>query len=165
MEKVWEAKVFTTGVILFLIFSLIIVLCCVYFLIKSQSVSNFERGKIVCIVVLAVLLIINLQNISDRYNEIKYAERNSMVVEGQVENLQYYTNGADSFSVNGVFFSYPTSESAIGYNIPKREKNSIIQYEGQYVYITYYSKNEVNIITRIETVIEYTNDFDKIFTE
>ena len=74
-----------------------------------------------------------------------------MTVEGEVENFQYDLNGADSFLINGVNFSYPVMESSIGYDIPKREKNSVIEAEGQYVNITYYSKNGVNIITKIET--------------
>lgn len=152
METVWEAKVFSTGIILFLIVSVIVTLYCIYFLIKSRSTSEWGVGKIVCIVLIAVLALINLQSIIDRYTELQYAHRNSTTVEGEVENFQYDLNGADSFSVNGVDFSIPVMESSIGYDIPKREKNSVIEAEGQYVNITYYSKYGVNIIIKIETI-------------
>ena len=152
METVWEAQVFSTGVIVFLIVSLIVILYCTYFLIKSRSTSEWGVGKIVCIVLIAVLALINLQSIIDRYTELQYAHRNSTTVEGEVENFQYDLNGADSFSVNGVDFSIPVMESSIGYDIPKREKNSVIEAEGQYVNITYYSKYGVNIIIKIETI-------------
>ena len=152
METVWEAQVFSTGVIVFLIVSLIVILYCTYFLIKSRSTPEWGVGKIVCIVLIAVLVLINLQSIIDRYTELQYAHRNSTTVEGEVENFQYGINGADSFSVNGVNFSYPVMESSIGYDIPKREKNSVIKAEGQYVNITYYSKYGVNIIIKIETI-------------
>ena len=151
METVWEAQVFSIGVITFLIISLIVVLYCTYFLIKSRSTPEWGVGKIVCIVLIAVLTLINLQSIIDRYTELQYAHRNSITVEGSVENFQYDLNGADSFSVNGVNFSYPVMETSIGYDIPKREKNSVIEAEGQYVKITYYNKSGVNIITKIET--------------
>ncbi len=151
MKTVWEAQVFSTGVIVFLIVSLIAILYCTYFLIKSRSTPEWGAGKIVCVVLIAVLALINLQSIIDRYTELQYARRNSTTVEGKVENFQYGVNGADSFSVNGVHFSYPAIESSIGYDIPKRERNSVIEAEGQYVNITYYSKNGVNIITKIET--------------
>ena len=152
METVWEAKVFSTGIILFLIVSVIVTLYCIYFLIKSRSTPEWGVGKIVCIVLIAVLAFINLQSIIDRYTELQYAHRNSTTVEGEVENFQYGINGADSFSVNGVDFSIPVMESSIGYDIPKREKNSVIEAEGQYVNITYYSKYGVNIIIKIETI-------------
>ena len=152
METVWEAKVFSTGIILFLIVSVIVTLYCIYFLIKSRSTPEWGVGKIVCIVLIAVLALINLQSIIDRYTELQYAHRNSTTVEGSVENFQYDLNGADSFSVNGVDFSIPVMESSIGYDIPKREKNSVIEAEGQYVNITYYSKYGVNIIIKIETI-------------
>lgn len=152
METVWEAKVFSTGIILFLIVSVIVTLYCIYFLIKSRSTPEWGVGKIVCIVLIAVLALINLQSIIDRYTELQYAHRNSTTVEGEVENFQYDLNGADSFSVNGVDFSIPVMESSIGYDIPKREKNSVIEAEGQYVNITYYSKYGVNIIIKIETI-------------
>ena len=152
METVWEAKVFSTGIILFLIVSVIVTLYCIYFLIKSRSTPEWGVGKIVCIVLIAVLALINLQSIIDRYTELQYAHRNSTTVEGEVENFQYGINGADSFSVNGVDFSIPVMESSIGYDIPKREKNSVIEAEGQYVNITYYSKYGVNIIIKIETI-------------
>ena len=152
METVWEAQVFSTGVIVFLIVSLIVILYCAYFLIKSRSTPEWGVGKIVCIVLIAVLALINLQSIIDRYTELQYAHRNSTTVEGEVENFQYNLNGTDSFSVNGVNFSYPVMESSIGYDIPKREKNSVIEAEGQYVNITYYSKYGVNIIIKIETI-------------
>ena len=152
METVWEAKVFSTGIILFLIVSVIVTLYCTYFLIKSRSNPEWGVGKIVCIVLIAVLALINLQSIIDRYTELQYAHRNSTTVEGSVENFQYDLNGADSFSVNGVDFSIPVMESSIGYDIPKREKNSVIEAEGQYVNITYYSKYGVNIIIKIETI-------------
>ena len=151
METVWEAKVFSTGIILFLIVSVIVTLYCIYFLIKSRSTPEWGVGKIVCIVLIAVLALINLQSIIDRYTELQYAHRNSTTVEGEVENFQYGINGADSFSVNGVDFSIPVMESSIGYDIPKREKNSVIEAEGQYVNITYYSKYGVNIIIKIDT--------------
>lgn len=151
METVWEAKVFSTGIILFLIVSVIVTLYCIYFLIKSRSTSEWGVGKIVCIVLIAVLALINLQSIIDRYTELQYAHRNSTTVEGEVENFQYGINGVDSFSVNGVDFSIPVMESSIGYDIPKREKNSVIEAEGQYVNITYYSKYGVNIIIKIDT--------------
>ena len=151
METVWEAKVFSTGIILFLIVSVIVTLYCICFLIKSRSTPKWGVGKIVCIVLIAVLALINLQSIIDRYTELQYAHRNSTTVEGEVENFQYGINGADSFSVNGVDFSIPVMESSIGYDIPKREKNSVIEAEGQYVNITYYSKYGVNIIIKIDT--------------
>ena len=122
METVWEAQVFSTGVIVFLIVSLIVILYCTYFLIKSRSTPEWGVGKIVCIVLIAVLALINLQSIIDRYTELQYAHRNSTTIEGEVENFQYDLNGTDSFSVNGVNFSYPVMESSIGYDIPKREK-------------------------------------------
>ena len=122
METVWEAQVFSTGVITFLIISLIVVLYCTCFLIKSRSTPEWGVGKIVCIVLIAVLALINLQSIIDRYTELQYAHRNSTTIEGEVENFQYDLNGTDSFSVNGVNFSYPVMESSIGYDIPKREK-------------------------------------------
>ena len=153
MDKVWEAQIFSTGVVLFLIISLIVILYCACFLIKSRAVSASRKHKIVCGIIIAVLAIINLQNINDRYREFQYANRNAMIVEGHVENLQCDTNGADSFSVNDIYFSYPTMESSIGYDIPNREKGSMIKHDGQYVTITYYSKNGVNIITKIATTI------------
>ncbi len=152
MKTVWEAQVFSTGVIAFLIVSLIVILYCTYFLIKSRSNPEWGVGKIVCIVLIAALALVNLQSIIDRYTELQYAHRNSTTVEGEVENFQYGLNGADSFSVNGVHFSYPVIESSIGYDIPKRERSSVIEAEGQYVNITYYSKYGVNIIIKIETI-------------
>ncbi len=152
MKTVWEAQVFSTGVIFFLIVSLIAILYCTYFLIKSRSTPEWGKGKMICILVIVALALINLQSIVDRYTELQYAHRNSTTVEGEVENFQYGLNGADSFSVNGVNFSIPVMESSIGYDIPKRERNSVIEAEGQYVNITYYSKNGENIIVKIETI-------------
>ena len=86
METVWEAKVFSTGIILFLIVSVIVTLYCIYFLIKSRSTPEWGVGKIVCIALIAVLALINLQSIIDRYTELQYAHRNSTTVEGEVEN-------------------------------------------------------------------------------
>ena len=63
MKTVWEAQVFSTGVIVFLIVSLIVILYCTYFLIKSRSTPEWGVGKIVCIVLIAVLALINLQSI------------------------------------------------------------------------------------------------------
>lgn len=163
MDKVWEAQIFSTGVVLFLIISLIVILYCACFLIKSHADSAPRKHKIVCGIIIAALAIINFQNISDRYREIQYANRNALIVEGYVENLQCDTNGADSFSVDDIYFSYPTLESSIGYDIPNREKGSLIKHDGQYVTITYYSQNGVNIITRIETSIDdapgYNNSY------
>ena len=153
MEKIWEASIFSTGVIVFLIISLIVILYCVCFSIKSRSAPDLEKEKIISIVIIAILTVINFQCIYDRYIELQYARRNSIVVEGEVENFHYDINGADSFSVNGVYFSYPVIETSIGYDIPKREKNSVIEHEGQYVKITYYTKSGVNIIIKIETII------------
>ena len=61
METAWEAKVFSTGIILFLIVSVIVTLYCIYFLIKSRSTPEWGVGKIVCIALIAVLALINLQ--------------------------------------------------------------------------------------------------------
>ena len=154
METVWEAEIFSPIVILFLVISLIVVFCCVWFLLKSKLTASPTRTKIISGVIIFVLVLINVQNIGDRYYEMQYAERNQTVVEGTVENFEYYTNGADSFSIGEVYFSYPTIQSSIGYDIPKRENNSVISHEGQYVRITYYTKDGVNIITRIETMAE-----------
>lgn len=165
METVWEAKVLSPIVMLFLIISLIVVFYCVWFLLKSKLTASPMRTKIISSVIIFVLVLINIQSIGDRCYEMQYAERNQMLVEGTVENFQYYTNGSDSFSVSGVYFSYPTSQSAIGYDIPKRDNNSVIQHEGQHVRITYYTKDGSNIITRIETIAEETDASDSLLVK
>lgn len=151
MEKVWEARVFSTGATLFLIISLVIVIYCVYILKNTLSNSNSKVAKIVCIFVITTLVIINLLNINDRYTELKHAKMNAVVVEGKVENFVYSANGSDSFSVNDVYFKYPTIDTSIGYDIPKRDKGAIITHEGQFVKITYFNNNGNNIIIKIET--------------
>ena len=151
MEKVWEARVFSTGATLFLIISLVIVIYCVYILKNTLSNSNSKVAKFVCIFVIATLVIINLLNISDRYTELKHAKMNAVVVEGKVENFVCSANGSDSFSVNDVYFKYPTIDTSIGYDIPKRDKGAIITHEGQFVKITYFNNNGNNIIIKIET--------------
>ena len=155
MEKVWEARVFSTGATLFLIISLVIVIYCVYILKNTLSNSNSKVNKIVCIFVIATLVIINLLNINDRYTELKHAKMNAVVVEGKVENFVYSANGSDSFSVNDVYFKYPTIDTSIGYDIPKRDKGAIITHEGQFVKITYFNNNNCNnIIIKIETTLD-----------
>ena len=154
MEKVWEARVFSTGATLFLIISLVIVIYCVYILKNTLSNSNSKVAKIVCIFVIATLVIINLLNINDRYTELKHAKMNAVVVEGKVENFVYSANGSDSFSVNDVYFKYPTIDTSIGYDIPKRDKGAIITHEGQFVKITYFNNNGNNIIIKIETTLD-----------
>ena len=154
MEKVWEARVFSTGATLFLIISLVIVIYCVYILKNTLSNSNSKVAKTVCIFVIATLVIINLLNINDRYTELKHAKMNAVVVEGKVENFVYSANGSDSFSVNDVYFKYPTIDTSIGYDIPKRDKGAIITHEGQFVKITYFNNNGNNIIIKIETTLD-----------
>lgn len=153
MEKVWEARVFSTSVTLFLIISLIIVVCCVYITKNILSQSDSKAPKIFCVFIISALVIINLQNINDRYTELKHAKMNALVIEGKVENLVCSTNGADSFSINDVYFIYPTSDTCIGYDIPKREQGALITNEGQHVKITYFNNNGVNIIIKIETTL------------
>lgn len=77
---------------------------------------------------------------------------NAVVVEGKVENFVCSANGSDSFSVNDVYFKYPTIDTSIGYDIPKRDKWAIITHEGQFVKITYFNNNGNNIIIKIETI-------------
>ena len=150
MTTLWEAKVFSDETIGFLAISIIVSFYVIFLFKKINTFSQSNVSKIVGVSIVSLLLIFNILNIRDRFSEMNYAKQNSLTVEGEVENFEYYTNGSDSFTCDGIYFSYPSLESSIGYDIPKRDKKSVINYEGQYVYITYYTRNEENIIIKIQ---------------
>ena len=137
-------------------------------------------GKIVCIALIAVLSLINLQSIIDRYTELQYSHRNSTTVEGEVENFQYNLNGADSFSgietvgeamadeTTSAFLSKAMNEEilpVVGKNedslsfaesVSDRFRNPFIRHKWRAISLNSVSKFSVRVLP---TVLEYKEKY------
>lgn len=150
MLTVWEAHILSSSFIeSAIICTLIIVFAAmIYVKIRCKHTALVRLGC--CVIALSTLLVM-VNGIVSTYTQWRYAQHNQCVVEGSIENFVSDQNGAESFTVNGQFFSYPTSNHLIGYDIPQRDRGSVITGEGQYVRLTYYCRSGVNIIIKIET--------------
>ncbi len=149
MQTVWQAQLFSAEYIGFTIGSVVVALLCVVIFLK-YNMKYCLPVKICCIVVVAIIFCMNIMNFCFRLEEWNYANDHLMVVEGRVVDFNSGQNGAESFCIDDVEFSYPISSNLIGYDTPKRDKGSVISGNGQHVRLTYYNRDQVNIIVKIE---------------
>lgn len=156
MLTVWEARILSSSFITSIIICAVIIALCTIVYVKIDCKHTVFVRRICCIIILVTLLFVT-NGIASTCIEWKYAQHNQFVIEGIIENFMSGPNGAESFTINGQAFSYPISNNLIGYDIPKRDKGSVITGEGQYVRLTYYYRSGVNIIIKIE--INELNDY------
>lgn len=149
MLTVWEARILSSSFITSIIISALIIVVCTIVFVKIDS-KHTSLVRCICCVIVFVTVLFVANGISSTCIEWKYAQHNQSVTEGIIEDFVSGPNGAENFTINGILFSYPTSNNLIGYNIPKRDKGSVITGEGQYVRLTYYCRSGVNIIIKIE---------------
>lgn len=149
MQTVWQARILSSTFITSIIICiLIITLCIIVFIRINRKYAVLVRC--ICGIVVLVVFLFAVNGVVSTCNEWKYAQHNQFVIEGTIENFVSGENGAESFTINGTTFSYPISDSLIGYNIPQRDTGSVIIGEGQYVRLTCYSRSGVNVIIKIE---------------
>ena len=92
-----------------------------------------------------------ISTIYDSIKEWNFMQDNQQLIEGEIENFLTGQNGSESFYVGEEYFCYPSSDNGLyAYDIPKRNGNSVIIGEGQFVRLTYYKFNGVNNICKIE---------------
>ena len=106
--------------------------------------------RTLCVIVGISILCFDLVMTCTLVDEWHYAQNHEKKVEGMVTNFVSEINGAESFSVEGVHFSYPINDNIIGYNLTARDRGSVIRGDEQYLRLTYYNRDNVNIITKIE---------------
>ena len=146
MHTVWEARFFTLTFMIFIFICLLVTVLSVILFIKIHKA--FVRCA--CVIAFAFSLIFMSFSLLSRYDEWCYSKNNQLIVEGKIENFISGNNGAESFIVNGTQFAYPISDSLIGYNITQRDYGSVIDGNGQYVRLYFYSRDGVNIIVKID---------------
>lgn len=151
MRTLWKAQLISPSFIQFVCISVILIFITMLVFINIKNGKRIViRG--ICILVVLSIICLDVYTWTSFNKELHYAEENKQIVEGTIDNFVTDINGAESFTVNNIFFSYPISDDIIGYNIPKRDRKGVISGEGQYVRITYYvpKNNNVNIIVKIE---------------
>ena len=149
MQTIWEARFYSSEYLYFIFITCSIILLCIIVFLKYGN-NHTMHIKLGCIAVIVLTLCINIFNYSCRLDEWKYAKQNLTSIEGSIDNYVSEQNGAESFSIGSVSFSYPVSDSLIGYDLTRRDFGHVIKGNGQYVRITYYCQNGVNIIYRID---------------
>lgn len=150
MQTVWEAEFPSADFILSVIISLAVMLLAVaVFFKKKKSHPVFVRCVCAAVFLAAASFLVFI--IPYSHSEWRYAQEHLLTVEGEIEHFSAGPNGSEHFSVQNVYFSYPSEEGGLfGYNIPKRDRGSVIEGNGQYVRLTYYSLEGVNSILKIE---------------
>ena len=147
MQIVWEATLITPSLVTVITICVLILCLCVFLFMKPRILV-----RCLCVVVILMTLSFLVFSIFLSYDEWTYAQNNQKIVEGEIHGFSGGANGSDSFYVGDVYFYCSPAECNIyAYTIPKRDPNSVIDGNGQYVRITYCEKNGVNSITRIET--------------
>lgn len=153
MQTVWEVRILSSSFVTSIIICALIIAMCIILCVKTSSKHTILIRRI-CSIIVFVMVLFVANGISSTYTEWIYAQNNKSATEGIIENFVSGPNGAESFTINGVAFSYPSSNNLIGYNIPKRDRGSVITGEGQYVRLTYYCRSGENIIIKIETNVQ-----------
>lgn len=104
-------------------------------------------------VVSCVLLVTLTTTIIDYYNIQKiYNDRNWLIVEGEVEDfipMELEGHSSESFTVNGVNFTYSRSAPTYGYHLAKVD-GGYIKGNGQKIRIHYVNYNNNNLILKLE---------------
>lgn len=150
MQTVWESCIFSSSFVSSIIICILIIAICIIISIRINGKHSI-LVRCTCGIVVFMILLIAANGVASTCNEWKYAQLNHLVIEGTIENFVSGANGAESFTVSGVSFSYPFPNNLVGYDTPKRERGSVITGEGQYVRLTYYRRSGINIIIKIET--------------
>lgn len=104
-------------------------------------------------VVSCVFLVALTTTIIDYYNIQKiYNDRNLLIVEGEVEDfipMELEGHSSESFTVNGVNFTYSRSVPTYGYHLAKVD-GGYIKGNGQKIKIHYVNYNNNNLILKLE---------------
>jgi uncharacterized membrane protein YraQ (UPF0718 family) len=151
MQTVWEARFFNYHFFITIIISIIVMIVSVVLFIKKHNV-HLVLIRVVCSILFILTVSFFLNSLYTAYYDWQYAKKNSFVVEGIVEDYSTGNNGSDSFLVDDVFFyCTPIDNNLFAYTLTKRDKNSVIDGDGQWVRITYCTQNGLNSILKIET--------------
>ena len=149
MQIVWEARFFSTELIMLIFCCLLTITISVIFFIKKSN-KHPVISRCISAVVFVLALEFLVSSCIFAIDDWNFAKNNRIVVEGTVENFSGGNNGADSFTVNGVYFSLPDADSNLyAYDCARRD-GGVIYGNGQNVRLTYCVQNGVNSILKIE---------------
>lgn len=158
MQTIWEAQIVSSKVIVPMLLSAFVLFISVVVFLRNRG-AYVLIVRTLCVIIFISILSFDFVAIRTVVNEQQYAQIHQKKIEGMITDFVSESNGAESFSVNGVHFSYPISDSVMGYDLTVRDKDSVIRGNTQYVRLTYYTRDDVNVIIKIESEVnEKQND-------
>jgi len=158
MQTIWEAQIVSSKVIVLIFLSVLLLFLSVMGFLRAKG-TYVLIARTLCVIIFIFILDFDFVAIRTVVDEQQYAQAHQKKIEGMITDFVSESNGAESFSVNGVHFSYPISDSVMGYDLTVRDKDSVIRGNKQYVRLTYYTRDDVNVIIKIESEVnEKQND-------
>ena len=150
MKIVWVSNFFSNEFLSVLFFCAALIIISLIIFLKTHS-SYIFIVRFVCVLVFVFNVLFMTSSIYDSIKEWNFMQDNQRLIEGEIENFSTGQTGSESFYVGEEYFCYPSYDNGLyAYDIPKRNGNSVIIGEGQFVRLTYYKFNGVNNICKIE---------------
>lgn len=114
--------------------------------------------SIICLCVICIVFLITLSNTFLDYSNVKkiYNDGKFTIIEGKVEDfipMKLDGHSSESFSVNGVKFSYNRSAPTNGYHLTKVD-GGYIKENDQEIRIHYVNYNGTNLILKLEIKVD-----------